>query len=416
MTADNRQDLPLDAEKPRTRNSETLRISGDIPDPEAISRRLELAPAHSYRKGERRGGSSPEYPHDQWLYTAPIAGDRPLEEHLLALWNAIWNCGRIAYLVSLKRSLNIDVLCGYRNDGRSAGFRLGPECLQMFSKLGIPLGVSVTGTPEGSRDGESLDSVAGRAERERLGDGTTPERDALFRAVREQPRDDAIRLVFSDWLEENGQTERAEFIRFQIETEGQEWSRELLARAEVFRPLERIWEKEIAALPGVRWAGFERGFMDGVTFDSVKAFLRHAEAVFAASPVTSVDVKRITDRTVRDVLACPHLARLKRLDLLGRLTDVGVGRVASCSTLADLETLCIWGGGFGDAAAEALARSPHLKGLRCLSFSGERIGDNGALALADSPNLAGLTDLVMGTRELSRTVLRKLKKRFARLD
>jgi len=38
------------------------------------------------------------------------------------------------------------------------------------------------------------------------------ERDALLRAVCENPDDDTPRLVFTDWLQENGEEERAEFI------------------------------------------------------------------------------------------------------------------------------------------------------------------------------------------------------------
>ena len=34
-------------------------------------------------------------------------------------------------------------------------------------------------------------------------------------AIRAQPEDDAVRLIFADWLEEHGQQARAEFIRLQ---------------------------------------------------------------------------------------------------------------------------------------------------------------------------------------------------------
>src|SRR5262249_46319231 len=40
---------------------------------------------------------------------------------------------------------------------------------------------------------------------------------ALLRALLETPEDDALRLVYADWLQENGQAERAEFIRVQCE-------------------------------------------------------------------------------------------------------------------------------------------------------------------------------------------------------
>jgi uncharacterized protein (TIGR02996 family) len=39
----------------------------------------------------------------------------------------------------------------------------------------------------------------------------------FLRAVAENPGDDAPRLVFADWLNENGHPERAEFIRTQVD-------------------------------------------------------------------------------------------------------------------------------------------------------------------------------------------------------
>ena len=40
-------------------------------------------------------------------------------------------------------------------------------------------------------------------------------REAFLADVIENPDDDAPRLVFADWLDDNGQSERAEFIRLQ---------------------------------------------------------------------------------------------------------------------------------------------------------------------------------------------------------
>ena len=42
------------------------------------------------------------------------------------------------------------------------------------------------------------------------------DRDAFIQAICASPGDDLPRLVYADWLEENGQAERAEFIRLQI--------------------------------------------------------------------------------------------------------------------------------------------------------------------------------------------------------
>ena len=40
--------------------------------------------------------------------------------------------------------------------------------------------------------------------------------DAFLRAIREEPKNDEIRLVFADWLEEHGHSDRAAFIRLEL--------------------------------------------------------------------------------------------------------------------------------------------------------------------------------------------------------
>src|SRR5262245_7718189 len=54
--------------------------------------------------------------------------------------------------------------------------------------------------------------------RERFLDNTPmTDRDALLRAIYETPDDDAPRLIYADWLDENGDPRQAEFIRVQVE-------------------------------------------------------------------------------------------------------------------------------------------------------------------------------------------------------
>lgn len=45
---------------------------------------------------------------------------------------------------------------------------------------------------------------------------THPTYAGLLAAVLENPEDDDVRLIFADWLDDDGQAERAEFIRLQI--------------------------------------------------------------------------------------------------------------------------------------------------------------------------------------------------------
>src|SRR5262245_51996028 len=46
--------------------------------------------------------------------------------------------------------------------------------------------------------------------------GRDPEQEKLLDGIRQHPEDDLPRLVYADWLEDNGQPERAELIRVQI--------------------------------------------------------------------------------------------------------------------------------------------------------------------------------------------------------
>ena len=41
--------------------------------------------------------------------------------------------------------------------------------------------------------------------------------EAFLQAILEDPADDAPRLIYADWLEENGDAGRADFIRIQCE-------------------------------------------------------------------------------------------------------------------------------------------------------------------------------------------------------
>ena len=43
------------------------------------------------------------------------------------------------------------------------------------------------------------------------------DREAFIAGIAADPENDLRRLVFADWLEENGEPERAEFVRLQIE-------------------------------------------------------------------------------------------------------------------------------------------------------------------------------------------------------
>lgn len=122
--------------------SASIRISGDIADLDAISATLGLQPTHMHRRGESAEAPAQGYRDDAWCYTVPIQEERPLDEHIQALWSCL--APHKDFLLELKQSVNVEVFCGYRTNHWGAGFQVSPKSLEMFTALEIPFAVSVT--------------------------------------------------------------------------------------------------------------------------------------------------------------------------------------------------------------------------------------------------------------------------------
>lgn len=128
-------------EEPYFDHSATLRISGNIPDMDAISTRLGLQPTYSHRKGKRRNPQATPYRKDMWAYQPPVDETEPLHKHIDALWLKLKSHRR--YLLGLKKFLNVDVFVGYRSNCDTAGIEVPHTSLEMFSALKIPFGISI---------------------------------------------------------------------------------------------------------------------------------------------------------------------------------------------------------------------------------------------------------------------------------
>lgn len=171
---------------------------------------------------------------------------------------------------------------------------------------------------------------------------TTTERGSFIRAICEQPADDTARLVFADWLDENGEPERAEFVRLQIalarvvcewEAAGKQPCERWNAERPVYRMMTicpacqrgfRLRDRErelntaknhlawgsaralwaaglkmpyvgVLGLPNHVGEVFSRGFVSAVSLPC-DAFVRHAASLFRAHPIEAVT---LTDREPR---------------------------------------------------------------------------------------------------------------------
>ncbi len=265
--------------------------------------------------------------------------------------------------------------------------------------------------------------------------------DQFMRAIRAAPDDDGPRLVYADWLEENGGPARAEFIRVQCararlpaddpRADG------LRERAQTL--LMNNWEAWVGPLrrvvgrtagitgetwvlggyhPDGRWR-FRRGFVEELSLTS-DVLLDHANELFAIAPLRRLNLWRAGpqvpalarlpylagvealefsdpwDNLVRAdgmaaLAASPYLARLASLNLSRNdIADAGAAALADAPWLAGVRALNLVENGLSDAGAEALAASPRVSGLHALELGRNWITDRGLRALAGSPHLANL--------------------------
>jgi hypothetical protein len=105
-----------------------------------IESRLGVQATTSFRQGETRRHDPPRR-WDGWFYEPSLPEDRPLEDHIDALWTAIRPGSE--YLRALKKTVLTDVFLGYRSNCDHAGIEIPHTSLEMFTELEIPFGISI---------------------------------------------------------------------------------------------------------------------------------------------------------------------------------------------------------------------------------------------------------------------------------
>jgi len=123
---------------------------------------------------------------------------------------------------------------------------------------------------------------------------------AFIRAIHAAPDDAAPRLVFADWLEENGEPGRADLIRrmCRAPTYVFTWSRRARHGRHVHAEsvgairglkgrVQAVYRDEWPHLPGVELIQVCRGLIESIDIRP-QSFLVHAGEIFARHPVVSV--------------------------------------------------------------------------------------------------------------------------------
>ncbi|VTU00198.1 Repeat-companion domain TIGR02996 OS=Singulisphaera acidiphila (strain ATCC BAA-1392 / DSM 18658 / VKM B-2454 / MOB10) GN=Sinac_4455 PE=4 SV=1: LRR_6: LRR_6 [Gemmataceae bacterium] len=249
--------------------------------------------------------------------------------------------------------------------------------------------------------------------------------DALLGAIRDDPDDDTPRLVYADWLQENGDPERAEFIR--LECEADRAGRD----SPTYVPLLRRSSRLLEANAG-RWFGpladervvehliTRRGFIDRLVL-SVDAFTELNGVIFTHAPLVA-GLHVVAGGDWGAFFASPGMAAIRTLsfvdgvftteaaealagsDQLDDLVELNLDRqplglhgmeAVASATLWNLEALSASESGLGDYGAEALFAGGPFEYLRDLDLSENELTDAACHALAESPNFGRLERLAL---------------------
>ena len=224
--------------------------------------------------------------------------------------------------------------------------------------------------------------------------------DALLRAIGAHPEEDTPRLMYADWLEENGDPDRAAFVRNQVAMARFDLNDParvplVWANKRYLTDLVPLWKAELPRSDGVEWGDFNRGLIEEVQASSEAPLVERTAAVFGVPGVHILRLRRLARATdlarlpeldrlralrmvsahtsaaaLRTLLDSPHLIRLTVLDLHGTAADDGVAADLADGRFPDLAELWLGSNAIGNRGALALASTRHLPRLRLLDLRG----------------------------------------------
>lgn len=197
-------------------------------------------------------------------------------------------------------------------------------------------------------------------------------------AIAAHPDEDTPRLVFADWLDENGDPERAEFIRGQIARHQNSDAKGDLTPGELARLAAR--ERVLLAQNRDRWlqplrglnaygrvyGDFSRGFVNEVVIDA-SVFAERGDELWAVSPVTELHLNQVEPAAER-LADCPHFARVRALNLRGAVAPDALRTLLESPYLARLHRLTLESMPLDDHDIQVLADGTALPSLRSFSM------------------------------------------------
>jgi uncharacterized protein (TIGR02996 family) len=252
--------------------------------------------------------------------------------------------------------------------------------------------------------------------------------EGFLEAAAHEPWEDAHRLILADWLEDQGEQERGEFLRLQVQIAASgRWTRSRNIDRRAHELETKHQERWLAGMPPE--ATFDRGLVSGLRLEGdhhrIPDILGRATDVmdvqsFILDPVKIALIAwgwtLLFSEAVRLQVCSLRMADFppgSRLHQVGLATLCGThglihlrhlflndshlshesARLLAESQLTNLTHLHLGRNPLGELGARILGESPALASVTHLNLAGTSIGDGGALAILVSPNLRHLVQL-----------------------
>jgi uncharacterized protein (TIGR02996 family) len=216
----------------------------------------------------------------------------------------------------------------------------------------------------------------------------------LLAAIVAAPDDDAPRMIYADWLSEQGDP-RGEFIALQLAAAKLPWKdwakRDELedAAGKLQAKHRKTWKAELDE------PVYRRGFVERVKV-TAEALLDDTDGLFEAAPLLrGIELAEdVDDATLAKIGAGKQLLRFSELVLTtsastrALVSFVGAPGVANLRSLSFVDTLEVQ-----ESVATAMSKSPHLKKLGELRFESTLVGSVGLRTLLNAKTLPALRTL-----------------------
>jgi uncharacterized protein (TIGR02996 family) len=202
---------------------------------------------------------------------------------------------------------------------------------------------------------------------------------ALLRAICDFPDEDTPRLVFADWLAEQGGPVNAAWangIRAQVWRARGAADAATAQQSRVFgSAYGQAKVRERLGIPaGLNVAGWERGFPTTVVEPFVTLYEVWPRLAFRV-PIRNLHVYEASEAGAAEFVTWPGLSILRELtfDVVWAVPRPGdvIATLAGCVALSGLRTLAVAYARLTDEAVTAILDSPHLAGLETLTLQPE---------------------------------------------